>query len=315
MLYDDQAGYDALTKKLVSIPEFERARPLSERARLIAPKSPSSHTLAMEFHRLAQEHGQVADVAAGMEGVDFDVTKIIEETKEMWQATDQDENREQLKIAIQGVDKLLAGLDKNSIEYAYQALERAEYETSFTSFGGSKDLQKHLDIAEAIRKQRPSRYADSVVYDLRLAMADQSLREIPAYKKAAETTIHSLSEGSRICWALLQNDELTEAMIADANLKAAYEIKAEHVKKLPKNHSVYDWALLQAFDPAAAKEVKTEIDGSGGRENKELLSGKALNPIGASTVITEYILTRMSGNKTKAEAVLKAGKDKGIPLP
>lgn len=172
-----------------------------------------------------------------------------------------------------------------------------------------------MQIAEKIRQQRPSRYADSVVYSLYMSLADQSMREIPAYQAAVDKTKLSLGEFARIGWALVQDDKLVEQMVDDPNLKAAYAIKAEHVDKLPGNHSAYDWAILQAFDPERAAKVKNEIVASDGREFKELMSSKAFNPIGASSVITEYLLNRMLGEDAKADAVLAAAKAENIPLP
>ncbi len=315
MLYADQAGYEAITEQLVAVPAFERARALADRVRLIAPKSAASYTLGMEYYWLANQPQQVAKIGRSMKGLDLDTTAVEQSTRDMWAGTDREDDLEQLRAYLKTLEDSLADLTEGTLEHDYQILRRALGETSLATFEGSDPkLFGQLRKANKIRLSRPCRYADKVVYDIYLTMADQKLRDTePAYADMAKKTNWGIGAKSRVCWALVQ-EGAEEKWLEDVHLKSAFEILAAHIEKMPSEHSAFDWAMAQAYDAELGQRVRDEIVASE-HQLARLIAQKAFNPIDGAAVIEAYLLYRLMGDEAQADQVLAAGREAGIPLP
>ncbi|MDF1815473.1 MAG: hypothetical protein P1V20_24955 [Verrucomicrobiales bacterium] len=313
MLYSNEDELQSIIQQIKDMPEIQKARPLTDRVRAIAPRSPDSWFKSYNYFALLRDYDQMARIANSINGLELDRTDRTDHTRAVWASRKDMVALSALQAIVEQTELQLSKFPPESIEHRYFTLVRADAGVGLSFYDQPDDLETHLAKVQKIREQFPCYLADTTAQALCLSIADKELISEPGYKEMYLATSRSLQPISRICWALLP-DNLKAELQENHYIKQAAEISLEIASTYKNVVSIYDWITIHAINPG---KVKQDLIDKQRRSQirSEIEFQRVLNPLKGDLAVEECLLLLYEGDDEGARKVIAKAKEMGIPLP
>ncbi len=315
LFYDDEAGKQALVRRLYALEPAKRAKTLIDRALIMAPKSHSAYTVARQIFQLEDDAAARSKLLGRLRQAELDLTAFETGIQELRSGQMDQERLEKAKRGRERYSQMAEGLPAESLTAAYARSQALESILSLAAKGQEIDVGPVVSAVEQLVAQQPCLLARSLLSQAHLAAADQRLKQSnPAYRALTEQTWREWTPRIRITWALWQAD-LGEAVKADPNVQKALESTLSMLQRFPKSHDFTDWALIAKLKPELGESIrsKAQQNQSGAADWSEFTHLMA--PTSSGAIWAEYWRLLSLKKDAEAQNLLTEGRKRGAVLP
>ncbi|HZY90524.1 MAG TPA: hypothetical protein VFE78_37220 [Gemmataceae bacterium] len=318
-LYEDRAGRDRYVERVRHHSGIAKARALTERLTVLAPKSVVSYALLLYLDDYTHDRPAVLALIRRLQEADLDLADSTRKTLERYQGKDRDKRLKELNASRERYEAMVKSLRKGQrgtgVTFAVAASHLASTLMSIGQDGPGGDPERVVALAEEAYAAAPSVATHTGLRDALLYRANRALaRQEPAYSQMEARARRSLGASYLIAAALSRKGKTREAALRNPDVQRAIKLVRESNDRFPDDPDEWSWAMLRAAHPKDAAKIagaltKDELHGV------KRAVGLKLSPVSAGAAFQAYWAAQMSGQEAEGRAALKAAAARGVPLP
>jgi tetratricopeptide (TPR) repeat protein len=316
-LYKDEAGRAQVYQRLHDNEHMKKALGYFDKALVLAPKNIGLYRAVLGLQAAFRDTAELQKLQQRLQATEPDFTDYLKASKDFYVGG---KDREQLDKLQAALGRLEQAAQSSEVQKSPLTLERVQCQILFSrlalaTYGGSTDPDTQLAFARKIHQQNTTVVSDSALTAALFFKAHMTFKSrFPDYASLAEKTRLAISPQELITLALERGGQLASEIRANPEVREAVELIKTSEKRFSRTPQVSEWALIREFDPTEAASLGHQVmDYSTGRLIDDL--NYQLNPLQAGAVLEKYWALELSGDKAKADGVLKTAAAKGLPLP
>ena len=318
-LYADRAGRDRYAERVRQHPGVAKARALTERLMVLAPKSVEPYALLLYLDDFTRDRPAVLALVRRLQGADLDLADSTRLTLERYQGKDRAKRLKELNASRERYEAMVKSLRQgprgNGVTFAVAASHLASTLRSIGQDGPAGDPERVVALAEEAYAAAPSVATHTGLRDALLYRASRALaRQEPDYKQMEARARRALGARYLIAVALSREGKAREAALRNPDVQRALKLVREDNDRLPDDPDEWSWAMLRATDPDAAAKIAAGLNKDETQRAKRAV-GLKLAPVSANAAFTAYWGAQMAGKEAEGRAALKAIAARGVPLP
>jgi tetratricopeptide (TPR) repeat protein len=316
-LHDDQAGRDALARRLANHPGVVRAMALQEKLRLLAPRSADSYATTLQLLSFTRDTAALRGLKQRVMETDLDLSDDLKLARERESGSQDEKYRVRWTAAIKRAEAKLteARAHVNEATRALAIGEIVRMSLGGLSIGMKTDTDALVALAEEAYTTAPSSASRSILINALLARADERLSSgYPSDNEIVEKTHRTTDPMIRVAALLSVEHPLTRTAAADPDTVRAADLVRIDVEKEPDTAGLVWWALLRVTHPEIAERVARSYAASE-TSNLEREIHARLDPYHPSIPLIEFWVHTLAGRKAEAAAALKSYTALGLSLP
>lgn len=316
-LYTDEAGRARLFQRLQENEHMKKALNYFDKALLLAPKQIGLYRTVMQLQSGFRNVTELQKLQQRLQTAAPDFSQTQKEWVQYFNGSKDKEQLESLQASLAKFEQLLKTPE---VQQSPATLERVKSSIvgtheALAMYGGKTDPDADLALARDVQAHSPSTVAQFTLVSALFFKASAELQAQDAtYAALAEKTRHALEAQQLITLCLERGGPLADRIRANAHVREAVNLLKTSNEHFPSTPRVSEWALLRAFDPAAAGTLAAHIKNDTIARLTDDLDAQ-LNPMKASAVLDQHWNLELVGDQASAEAVLQAAAQRGVPLP
>jgi hypothetical protein len=314
---DAKARYVA---RLRRHPGWLKARTYFEKLLVLSPKQSYAYGRLVQVYGWMRDVDGLRDVWRRLQGVELDLADQNRDLFEGYTGKNDKKKQEDLKNALARNQAILAAARKAggatfaaaAASHIYSVIHRAS--AAPRSEVPVPDADALVRLAEEAHAAAPSQATTGLLsavlgYRAHKALAGQDA----VYGAQAKRTQRSLAY-ALLTYVLAREGPLRDKVLANADLRRAVALDREQVEAFPDDVSPAMWAWLLPTHPEEAARVAKLLQ-EDPLEKLQRSFEQALSPLGAGTLLNQYLMLRLAGKNSEAAAVFQGAAAKGVPLP
>lgn len=320
-LYHDQAGRDAVMKRVKDHPGVARAVSLLEKVTVLAPKNGRAFRLLDGVYSFTRDEAALRSLERRLRAADLDRSEGLQRTKEFISGSRDAQDVPKVKAALKRVEDLAAAVVPAGGRTAAVALDRqVDSLMSVEVFEHSADLDKAVKLAEDARRLSTSSRTGGTLSATYVYRAARDLRRadgaFDAYCKRYERSvgIPQLMAAVAAGDGGGDGDAFRAAVLANADFRRAVALVRDENAQYPEGGTPYEWAMLKNADPAAADRIAGNLRKTPRKQVEESIAS-LLSPSSGGEALEVYWLMQVLGKPDDGRAAVRTVADQGIPLP
>lgn len=315
-LYRDQAGRDAVVKRVKAHPGVARALSYVEKVTVLAPKNANAFSLLYVVHQFTRDEAALRKLEQRLRSADLDTSDQLERAKEFVGGAKDAQRIPTLTASLKrGADLIEALRPKGGRTAAVALCDQAETILGLDAYTGTADLDQAVALAQEADRLNPSAATSGTVTAALVTRAARQLRRAdPAFDAFLRKYERSAGVAHLMAFAASEPGPFQKAVLGHADVKKALAIIRGWGKLFPDGGSPYEWALLKNAAPAEAKRLAEHLKQTP-RERVEQTISLTLNPASASAALESYWLLQALGETEASREPLRKVAVLGVPVP
>lgn len=317
ILYNDVHQRDQVIQRVKEHPMYARVLSLNERSRMVAPSAPGTYATAVGLANLVRDealiHALVDDITRA--NIDHEESRF---ERAKWLAGERDETvREGLRAGAERARRVAESMssDVSPRTRALALSTASEAYLSFYTLGDPIDVDAAVAFASQAKELAPSATVGStwstalVVRALyRHADADVGLRRM------IERSRRDTSPIKLLAWIFSRDLTPAQRLADDPDVQAAVEHLVSDLDRYPEWNDVWEWAIMQPFDPDSAKVCAKNIVENKLNNSLQDVTQK-LNLRTSSSIMEECWQAMITGDEARVASILAEAEVQGIRMP
>jgi hypothetical protein len=314
-LYQDEAGRDAIVKRVKDHSGIARAQSYLEKVMVLSPKQEGAAAILYGIHQFTHNEAALTRLEQRIRAADLDTADQLAHTKEFLNGARDPHSRVALAAALKRSEALADALRGKGGRTAAVAIAlQVEQMLSLDLFTGTTDMAKVTALAQEAYRMSPSASTSGILETAYLFQAAQELRRAaPEFDAYYNKYKRSLGVTHLMAAAASEPGPLQDLILRNPQMQKALEMLRDQGKKFPNGGSPYEWAILKKLDAAEAQRIAQTIRASS-RKHLEQSITNLLRPSSASEALDTYWLAQIDG-KQDGRAALSKVAALGIPVP
>jgi len=315
-LYQDDAGRDAVVRRINDHPGVARAVSFLEKVMVLQPKRGDAARSLFALHSFTRNSAALHALEQRLRAADLDTTDEQTRTREFISHARDAQDRPRVVVAVKHAADLAAALRAKGGRTAAVAIDQqVERTLGLDYFSGGEDMGALVALAEEAHRASPSSSTAESLIAVYLHRACRALRKddaaIDAYCKQYERSL-----GSHHLIAILasQPGPFHDRVVNHPDVRRAAELTRDQLHRFKSTHDAEDWALLKDIDPGEAAQFADRLRGSD-EAALTLAINRLLNPAGAGAALKACWLMQANGKPAQATDELKKVQALGVPVP
>jgi hypothetical protein len=315
-LYADQAGRDAVVRRVKEHPGLARAVSYLNKVTVLSPKDVKAFAHLYSLHQFTKDEPALRALEQRARAAGLDTSDQIKNATDFINRAKDQEYVPKIAAALARSEKMSAALRPKGGRTAAAALGRqVEGLLSLEAYTGTADLDKAVALAEEAQRLAPSSRTSGMVTAARLFRGARQLRRSdPAFDAFFEKYVRSVGTSHLMAVAAGEAGPFQQAVLRHPDVQKAIAAVRDEARRFSEGGSSYDWALLKSTDPAEAERIAGIIRKAPRKQVEHSLS-TVLRPASASEALEMYWLLQILGKPAEASQALSAVAGKGIPVP
>jgi hypothetical protein len=315
-LYRDQAGRDAVVKRVKAHPGVARAVSYIDKLTVLAPKNANAFSLLVGVHQFTRDEAALRRVEQRLRAADLDTADRLENVKEFLAGGKDAQRVATLNASLKRDADLVAALRSKGGHTAAVALDaQATTLLSLDAYTGTADLDRAVALAEEAERLAPSSSTSGTLSTALLTRASRQLRKAdPAFDAYFRKYERAVGASHLLAVIASEPGPFQKAVLAHADFKRALGIVRGWGKLFPAGGSPYEWALTRHGSPPDAARLAKYLKQTP-RERVELDIAAILAPASPSTALEMYWFRQAVGESDASREPLKRVAALGVPVP
>jgi hypothetical protein len=315
-LYQDEAGRDAVVKRVKDHSGIARAQSYLEKVMVLSPKQEGAASILYGLHQFTHNEPALTKLEQRIRAADLDTADQLAHTKEFLAGTRDAQSRVALAAALKRSEALADALRAKGGRTAAVAIAlQIEHMLSLDLFTGTTDAARVVALAQEANRMSPSASTSGILETAYLFQAAQELRRAaPEFATFYDKYKRSLGVTHLMAVAASEPGPLQELILRNPQMQKALEMLRDEGKKFPNGGSPHEWAILKKLDATEAHRIAQTIRANT-RKHVEQTITSLLRPYSASEALDTYWIAQIDGKPDGARATLGKVAAMGIPVP
>ncbi len=315
-LYSDNAGRQALARKLSENATITRARRMLERALLLAPNNTSLYTQLEGLLSFLEDPKGLTQLAEKAGKAKPDLSAARQQYQDFWAGKNDEKLRKEGQSAVTRYERLVdATRPTGGPTFALTVASLVQTWVGLEGLGLDIDHTFLVKLAEEAHRLAPSVGTIRTLRSALLARASKTLAaQEPEYRQLADKGLRPIGSQYLIAVALWREGKPRAAAQANDDVKRALALILEENKRFPEDSSEWSWAMLRSAHPEEAARLAEKL-----KTNKKLRLERTLtsrlSPPVPSQALRECWLLDSAGKTAEGLEVLRKAAREGLPLP
>ena len=314
-LCQDQAGRDAVARRVKDHPGIARALSYYQKLMVVSPKSTLAYDAAFQIHQYTRNDAALEALAQRIRAAEFDTADALTRMKEFLGGLKDEQAKIEVAAGLKRAEGAAARVRaKGGRTLAVALCQQVDALMVQDMVQGGIDPQKVVALAEEAAHACPSTSVSATLEAAHLFRAAKDLcRSDSAFASFQGKYTRSLGV-SYILAAAANTGPLQQNVLKNADVQTALLLLREQIKLFPEDPTAYAWVLLKNAAPAEADNVADAIK-KNPRSLLEQSISMGLHPASAAETLDASWVLQIHGKDVEARAALRKVADLGIPVP
>jgi len=315
-LYHDQAGRDAVVKRVKAHPGIARALGFCDKVMVLSPKNARSYEAAYAIYSFFRDEEGLKSLEERIRTAEVDPTDEIARMRKYIDGTRDAAVIDQITASLKrSQDVLKTARAKGGLTAAAAIENCVSQMIALDAYGAPVDTAQMLAMAqEAVGCTRCSN-TEGTLRAVQSILAVKALRHAnPSFDAFYRKYGRTLGPIGSIVMAADQSKSFSESLRSSPEIHTVLETMRQEAVEFPESRNAYEWALLTHVAPAEAETVAEHIRNVPRSITYQLIT-QHLSPASGSEACETYWLLKIFKREDDANAVLQRFASRGFALP